>query len=226
MSNPKVLVGCPTSKHKEYCLSEYVKGVKRLDYENYDILLVDNSLGDSYADKIKKQKIKVIKDTYFQDVRQRIVHSRNILRELVFKGDYDYFLSLEQDVIPPPDIIQRLLAHKKEVVAGLYFVNKEKNTNGVITVEPRPLVYVEVPDMDPDKMYYLNKDFAQNSNQLIEAYATGLGCILISKEVLSKIPFRYEPEVDCYDDVFFAKDLKEKGIKLFVDLSIKCEHLH
>jgi len=43
MKTPKILLGCPTSDYKEYCLKEYVKSVKTLDYPCYDILLVDNS---------------------------------------------------------------------------------------------------------------------------------------------------------------------------------------
>ena len=58
---PKILVGCPTSFHKEYCLNEYAKSVKELSYNNYDILLVDNSSDDNYLDKIKSYGLNAIK---------------------------------------------------------------------------------------------------------------------------------------------------------------------
>ena len=35
--------------------------------------------------------------------------------------DYDYFLSLEQDVIPPKDIIEQMLKSEKKIITGVYF---------------------------------------------------------------------------------------------------------
>jgi len=96
----RVLVGCPTSEHKEYCLKEYANLLRSLTYDNFDVLLVDNSKDDRYYNKIKSLGIPVIKDKYLEGAKNRIVHSRNILRERVLNGGYDYFFSLEQDVIP------------------------------------------------------------------------------------------------------------------------------
>ena len=54
MNKPKILVGCPTSFHKEYALEQYAESIKALTYPNYDILLVDNSKDDVYFKRIKK----------------------------------------------------------------------------------------------------------------------------------------------------------------------------
>src|SRR3989344_9577139 len=106
----KVLVGCPTSFHKEYCLDKYAEGIKALTYRYSDVLLVDNSKDDSYLNKIKVMGLNATKGFYFEGARDRIVASRNILREKVLNEGYDYFLSLEQDVVPPKDIIERMLS--------------------------------------------------------------------------------------------------------------------
>ena len=50
----KVLIGCPTSEHKKYCLQEYAQAVKQLIDENTDVLIVDNSKTDDYKKEIKK----------------------------------------------------------------------------------------------------------------------------------------------------------------------------
>ncbi len=81
MKKPKVLVGCPTSNHKEYCLKQYAEAVKKLTYKNYDILLVDNSENDEYLKKIKSEGIEAIKGPYHELARERIIESRNILRQ-------------------------------------------------------------------------------------------------------------------------------------------------
>ena len=129
MQQPKILVGCPTSDHKAYCLEPYIKAVTSLSYPDYDIMIVDNSKEDAYHKRItellkkfaKDKQFKVIKDEYFENFKDRIVHSRNLIRDELIKNKYDCFLSLEQDVIPPKDVIERLLSHNKAIATGVYF---------------------------------------------------------------------------------------------------------
>src|SRR3989344_2942951 len=94
---PKVLVGCPTSSHKEYCLQDYASALKELSYENFDVLIVDNSESDSYSKKIKALGLPVIRAPYTEHAKDRVIASRNILREKALEGGYDFLLSLEQD---------------------------------------------------------------------------------------------------------------------------------
>ena len=123
MNNPKILVGCPTSFHKGYALKQYAEAVKTLDYNNYDILLVDNSPDDVYYNKIKENGLKAIKGPYFEGALQRIITSRNLLRKYVLDNNYDYLFSLEQDVIPNKDTLTKLTSHNKEIVSGIYFLH-------------------------------------------------------------------------------------------------------
>jgi len=215
----KILVGCPTSFHKEHALNEYVEAVKNLTYDNYDILLIDNSIDDNYLKKIKSFGLNTIKGPYFESARKRIVTSRNLLREEAVKN-YDYLLSLEQDVIPPKDILERMLKHEKKVVTGIYFARN------IIQGERKliPLAYIEIPgnnelpDMRPINEYELNKG-------LTKVISCGLGCVLIHKDALKKISFRFEEDKDSFDDRFFCIDLYNKNIPIYCDTSIICKHL-
>ena len=217
---PKVLVGCPTSDYKDYCLNKYAESVKNLSYDNYDILLVDNSKTNEYSEKIKKLGLKVIKDKYTESARERIVNSRNILREYAIKKDYGYLLSLEQDVIPPRDIIERLLRYNKKVIAGVYFaVNFYQGKHQLL-----PLIWVDFDEKNK-KMFYVDK-IRLWSNKLIKIATCGLGCILIHKDILKKFKFRFDSNYkEGFDDMFFCKDLRENKIEIYVDTSIKCKHL-
>lgn len=216
---PKILVGCPTSNHKGYCLKEYVDSVKNLSYNNYDVLIVDNSETDEYYNKIKSFGVKVIRSKFHENARDRIVESRNLLRNYVLDNNYDYFLSLEQDIIPPRNVIERLLAHKKDVVSGVYFaVNFFKGKNRLM-----PLVWVDF-DEKTKRMFYVDSARLW-SNDLFEISASGLGCMLIHKDVLKDTEFRYVKGDEGFDDVWFCKDLREKGIKIYCDTSLKCRHL-
>jgi len=215
---PKVLVGCPTSKYKEYCLKEYAEAVKSLTYPNYDILLIDNSKDDSYLKKIKDFGLSSKKGPWFEGALKRIITSRNILREEILEKGYDYFLSLEQDVISPKDIIERLLSHNKEVISAVYF------THNIIEGERKliPLAYKLLDEKDLS-MRPLNDNELWNSKGLMQIVSAGLGCVLISKNTLKKVKFRFENDV--FDDRFFFKDLYDLKQEAWCDSSIKCKHL-
>ncbi|MFH1210842.1 MAG: glycosyltransferase family A protein [archaeon] len=214
---PKVLVGCPTSDHKEYCLKQYADAVKGLTYKNKDILLVDNSENDDYLEKIKKEGLPAIKGPYYEGARDRIVSSRNILREKAI-WEYDYFLSLEQDVIPPKDIIERLLQHDKEIITGVYFANNVGPTGKVALI---PLAY-KLTDEKTLSMTPLSEEEVF-TDQLMQIVSCGLGCVLIKKNVLEKIRFRYEQ--NSFDDRWFCIDAYNLKIPIFVDTSVRCKHL-
>jgi GT2 family glycosyltransferase len=217
---PKVLVGCPTSEHKEYCLKEYAEAVKNLSYPNYDILLVDNSKDNEYYERIKSMGIKVKRTKYTKKARDRIIEGRNLLRKKVLDEGYDYFLSLEQDVIPPNDVIERLLRYNKQVTAGVYFlVNPFKDEHRI-----RSSIWANY-NPKTKMMYRVKNEYILQNPKLMEVSASGLGCILIHRDVLNKIRFRYDKETEGFDDVFFAKDLRKNRIKIYADLSVICKHL-
>lgn len=213
----KVLVGCPTAEYKAYCLEEYVKALKELSYKNKDILIVDNSKDNKYFERIKGLGFNVIKDKFFETARERVVNSRNILREIVLENNYDYFFSLEQDVIPPKDVIEKLLKHNKKIITGVYYTVYKVNGRE----EVKPLVWGETENKE--EMKFLTKEVKEN--KLIKIKACGLGCILIHRGVLEKIKFRFEEDKETFDDMFFCKDAEKNNFEIYCDTSVKCKHL-
>ena len=217
---PRVLVGCPTSFHKEYALKEYAESVKFLSYDNYDVLLVDNSPDNNYFDKIKSLGLNVIKGEYFEGAIKRIITSRNTLRKYALDNNYDYLFSLEQDVIPNRDALTKLVSHNKDVVSGIYFVHNIIGNRRVLI----PQVFLELPNKInnlPDMRWLTEEEFL--SNKLIKIISCGMGCVLIHKNILRKIEFRSENNV--FDDRFFGIDLYKKNIPMYCDTSVKCKHL-
>ena len=209
----KVLVGCPTSNYNEYALEEYAEAVKNLTYKNYDFLLVDNSKDDSYLKKLKSFGLPAIKGPWFEGAKQRIIKSRNLLREKALEGNYDYLLSLEQDVIPPRDVIEKLLSHKENIVSALYFMPNKNSLTAMLAIKEGNGEYGYIPF-----------NYADKNNHFITVNYAGLGAILISRKVLEKIRFRTD-EKPGFDDWWFCKDAERKGFKIYADLSIKCKHL-
>jgi len=231
--NPKVLVGSPVNEMYDYCLEEYIKALKFLTYKNYDILLIDNSKGNNFFNKIKSLNITAIKADFLKEPRDRMVQCRNILREKAIEN-YDYFLNLDQDVIPPKDIIERFLSHKRRVLTGIYFnykqfTPKEKgNSEGTRHGKLFPTIWAPIDNQGNIRQI----EEKELNGDLIQVGLCGSGCLFIHKSVLKKIKFRYSKEFDdpkvnkfVFDDSYFCHDLRELNIPIYADTSVICKHL-
>jgi hypothetical protein len=228
-SEPRILIASPITpsiSYKKYCVSEYFSSLNSISYKNAEILLLFNGGTMDEMDKMKKEAGKKINLEFLpmsHSIIETMVSARNFLRQKVLDDNFDYLLFLEQDIIPPGGIVEKLLSNKKSVCSGLYF-NLQRGGN-------RALCY---PGYNP-----MAWDFASSSNgdiiektidfdrlfppSLIRVDGCGLGCVLIHKDVLSKIEFRSEKGED-FEEFFFAQDCKNHGIDIFVDTSIICRH--
>ncbi len=216
---PRVLIGSPVSDYYDYCFEEFVKSRKSLSYQNHDLLFVDNSKDESFAARLKDNGLHVTRIAYKESIRQRMVDSRNLLRKKVLEEGYDYFLNLDQDIIPPNDIIERLLGHNKKIVNGVYFVYAGQYSDGSKdALEPMCTLN------ENGRVRRLN-EHELAGNQLIRIWSTGTGCILIHRDVLKEVEFRFDEFFAFFDDIWFSRDVGQKGFEMFVDTSIKCRHL-
>ncbi len=215
--NARILVGCPTSEHKAYCLREYAAGLSRLTYPSFDVLLIDNSEEIEYSQKIQGLGLPVLRGPFLPHAKERIAASRNLLREHFLRGGYDYFFSLEQDVIPPADVVECLLRHGKKIMSGVVFTRFE--IQGEKRIKPLLWGFSE----DPDQMRFMDTEVATPG--LYRIRACGLGCLLIHRDVLEKIPFRILPDRSTFDDIPFCRDCTDAGFALYADTSVKCKHL-
>jgi len=230
MEFPKVLVGCPTSIHKKYCIGEYWDRLSNLTYPNYDVLLVDNSKDNSYLYNLNEMGVPAIKSRYFKFAKDRVVFGRNLLREKVLKGGYDYFLSLEQDVIPPRGVIERFLWRDKKIISGLVFhLVPRVNDKGQKYLLQSPLLG-RYSHKEEGKISFFDTDEVLIINSMVDVDYCSMGCLFIHKDVLRQIKFRYEEygsddEDSVYwDDICFCKDVKKLGHNIYADLGVKCRH--
>lgn len=230
----KILVGSPVNEMYDYCIKEYVEALTSLTYKNYDILLIDNSKDDKFLSKIKSMKVPIIKGKYFEEPRDRMVHSRNILRQKVIDDKYDYLLNIDQDVIPPKGIIERFLQHKKRVVTGIYFNYKNFTPQKLGSREG-----MRYGKLFPTVWRFTNKKEVirqlreeELNGELMQIASCGSGCLFIHNSVLKKITFHYSKEHDkqeknyfVFDDAFFCKDMIDLKIPIYADTSMICKHL-
>lgn len=114
---PKVLVACPTYEGKEYCFQEWIDNVKNLTYENYDILVVDNSKTEDFYNRWK-DKIPMIHMTFDpsekDDNMYRVCKSMARIQEHFMKGNYTHWMNIEADVIPPKNVIETMMKYGQD----------------------------------------------------------------------------------------------------------------
>ncbi|MBI4155165.1 hypothetical protein HY498_03710 [Candidatus Woesearchaeota archaeon] len=213
----KVLIGCPTYDGKAYCLDKYLESIKNFKFKDYELVLVDNSKTEDYFNLLKSKGINVIRGKDLGDPVKNVVVNRNLLRDYFLKKDFDYFFSLEQDVIAPNDVIEKLISHKKEVISGVYYtVYRFKGEPGV-----RPLLWAAV-EGKPDAVRFMSTEAKKPG--LYKIKWCGLGCLMIARKVIKDIKFRYVENSGVFDDVWFCKDAEKKGYEIWADTSVQCDH--
>jgi hypothetical protein len=252
-SEPWVLIGGPVTSHKLDVIGDYLVGIRELTYKNKVVVLTDNSSDDSLTEACKHFKadfplyiVKTPRRTY---VRERLVEGRNLLSDIVtkktdrldsyelssedrtavetFQSDYDfeYFFSLEQDVIPPVDAIERLIADDKDIVSGIYF-NSKRFPNGVEGIIPMIWDWANPKAKELELLRDMPMEKLQPSRVFAVA-ATGVGFVLIKRKVLEDmVSWRYEKDKYACDDMFFSIDTARLGYEIYVDSYLWATHLH
>ncbi len=228
----KILIGCPTYSRYRYCVDEWLERVKEIinhsKEHEIDYILVDNSKEDDFFNELK-QKANIVKSPYFNDVKQRIAYSRNLLRQKVLDEDYDYFFSLEQDVIPKKDILEKLLKANKKIISAYYskpvLVGLKDKETGEIHNAFLELALIWLKVKEKNRVKRALPQQVKNKG-ISEVGGFGIGCALISRNVLKKIKFKFIENKKAFDDLLFCEDAENNGYQLFLDSDIQVKHLH
>lgn len=149
-----------------------------------------------------------------------VPYARERLGEAVIAEGADYLFMVDDDMLCPPDLFSKLVAHDKDVVAALAFTRNPDH---------KPVIYETVNGFSNEVgMTYGFTRFVQNypRNQLVECDAVGFGAVLIKAEVLRKIPQPWFFGMErTGEDIIFCIKAKKAGFQVFMDTSIKLGHL-
>lgn len=139
---------------------------------------------------------------------------------------------LDADVIPPADVITRLLAHNKPIVSALYVRRHNPPFNEMLRFRT---------DGFPGLMPIPDGEFQDGS--LVECDAVGTGCVLINMEVFEKVKPRiitidgqptrpqwfvwteWRQQLGKSEDFEFFTHCRKHGIPVYCDTSVKCKHI-
>jgi GT2 family glycosyltransferase len=240
----KVLIASPTYDRMDYCFRDFIESLKAIDYENFDILILDNSRTKEFFEKIKKiLGIKVIYDNTEEEKNMmRLISSRNKILEYALENGYEYILMMDSDVIPPINILKMLLSHKKDICSGIYF--SPFIISGKTQILPVAWKILEESTFEDLKKQgkidekfkshlnlrrYLTKEEVE-SKELFEVFIPSAGCMLLSKNVFKDIRYELLPKTEMEmitptDEIYFIKKARGKGFKIYCDTSVICKHL-
>lgn len=115
---------------------------------------------------------------------QNVMRHHNRAREIFLAGDYDYFLSVESDMIIPPDAISKLLEADADLAYGLYVFRH---------MSEQFKRWSAFYELDLFGGWSLSKQpqLARSLwGKIISVKGIGMGCTLIKRRVLEKIYFR------------------------------------
>ena len=215
--SPKVLIACVTDGSQQFCLDNFWKAIEQQDHKGSDILFIDNSEDDDYLKLLEKTGAKVLKAKKQDHAVLNRVEGRKTIKEYFIKNNYDYILLIESDIILPKNALSRLLFHKKDVISGVYLSNMNLGDHHELC----PCLYDFAEDGFAKVMEL--KDIIDE--KILEISCAGLGCTLISKNVIEQVNFRFFEQSMAGDDISFFIDARAKGFDAFADTSVKCNRM-
>lgn len=225
VKSEKILIGCPV-RNRAWVLPRYLQALKNLDYNHYNIeyCFIVNDSTDNTLEIIKEFRndifspVKIIicnlqgntghQRGYYSFFHLAIL--RNILLDELLKSDCEYLLSVDSDIILPPNAIKSLREVNGDIVSALVCNGHEIGDKRVYNILNRK----------PDGRYEHIRDFPPN--QIFEVDCTG-AAYLIKREVIEKYRVRYSAARGS-EDIGFCEDAKAKGRKIYCNPQIEARH--
>lgn len=227
---PKVLVGITIYEGKDYVWDKFYENLRKFTYPNFEVLIVDNSSNKAYYKKLLKKtkkhpNTKVVHVDRGGTSREAQARSLNYIRDYFLDNNFDYFLSLESDLLPPTDIIERLISHNKLVVGCIYLIGYAHSESQ----PPRPCLFGVKPNPNGGFTGTFNyppeEGFGFFGNGVVPIHGCGIGVTLIARKILERFRFWYDlnPPIK-HSDVLFYMDLHNNGYVVYVDTDMIIPH--
>ncbi len=189
----RVLLFCPTVKLSRATF-EAIHGL-RYDGTLDRLFTFDNPYGDGDA--------------------RNVLHNYQKAERIVKAEGYDYLFTVEDDILPPYDALEKLMALDADIAYGVYCFRKGK-----------PTLNISRPD-DTGQSYSLPTNIGKWHDlfgQVIPCGGLGLGCTLIKRSVLNVLQFH---SLSGYDgDTQMALDAQRLGLRQMCDTTVLCGHRH
>lgn len=152
-----------------------------------------------------------------------ISNNRNkIVKDFLSKPEYDYLMMLDNDIIPPLNVLD-LVDFDKDVIGGVCFAYMD---NAIV---PLVVDYNTPENIAKGDKPFLVKEL-EGDEGLVECDAIGSGLIIMKREVLEKVkaPFSNRYDEDGIKtmglDFSFCDKARQLGYKVFAHTDFLCSH--
>ena len=203
----KAFIAVYTNQCKQYCDDKFFPAIQNLSYPDKEIHVVDNSLGLDYIGRLSRlcpgamiEHIEVNREPKLNLFQRNVFHSVDRLRTLFLASGGEYFIVVESDVLPPMNLVELFeeVIDQADIIGGIYYTG-----------------------------FHTADAFKPDNLQLETVKHVLSGCTLYKREVIEKIPFRWDPELlAAFPDAFMSFDAAKAGYRLANYNKIKCQHLH
>ena len=135
-------------------------------------------------------------------------------------ANMDYLFMIDDDMICPDDLFERLYKHNVDLVAPLAFTRNYPH---------RAVLYSIKEGYDPaSKSPYFFNHWIDNypKDTLVRCDAVGFGAVLIKMDVIRKMAEpRFMSSAATGEDILFCHKAGKLGFKIYMDTSTKLGHL-
>jgi len=213
----KFFIAVYTNEVKDYCDAEFFGNLHSIS-GGEPVFIIDNTINPIYCKKLRNRFVESGCDNFRihhlyvpehpkeSQFQRNVCLSVNMLRD-IYLNEFllPYFLIIESDVIPPPDLL-----HKFE--HAIRQLDKTEPHWGIIGA----LYYPGFHNYDFDTRI----TFLEKTNHCLS------GCTVYKRELIEKYHFRFDPHnLGPFPDAFISYD-SGTAYSLWNDHRIKCEHLH
>lgn len=221
----KIAIGAIV-RNRGWILPDYLAALDNIVYDNKSFLFLENDSDDDTNDllmsfiehrhgileKITTNHIDWERNTRQKDNFAHYANMRNKFLELFLTTSADYLLSVDSDVIVPPDIVERLMEHQdgRTIIASAISNVADKQLDG----------------MTPGNwMYMMNGAMTHPQNYPLSGVhdvdLTGAVYMIPRQAIVDGV--RYFPHYQG-EDVPFCIDAKEKGYSLKIHMDVRSVH--
>lgn len=156
-------------------------------------------------------------DNESADGHDNVVRKYRRAQQVFLAGDWDVFISLEDDIIIPEDAFPRLMRVLQlgaDIAYGLYVFRHKSQ---------RWSAYTSLSELG-GQSYSMNPDFARLAwGQVRDVYGVGNGLTAYRRHVMVKLPFRRGGKA-C-NDWYISADAQRVGYLQRCDFGLICGHI-
>ena len=217
----RVMIGCVV-RNRAWILPEYLKAIEAIEHDGKTIGFLENDSDDNTLDILEKSGHWILTTTtgypnwkrgkYSENQYEHLATMRNKFLNLFMASEAEYLLSIDSDVIVPPDILTRLLAEADgRTIIGAAISNVpgqeiDGSTPGNFMIKQddriiHPPTYPLAGTMTVDVI--------------------GAAYLIPRSAILEGVRYGQHPQGE---DIAFSQAAQEHGYQLKVILDLVCEH--